>query len=170
VYFYLRRQLLPTTIQPQWRSLFDYITACYSLGRRETIMADSSLSLRAARSALGVAIDNARAPTFTAVAQILSRRHRQQWIPASALLPDNLKSCWSSFVKNSSRVDLHGTDSFGTVEGYYLLRHKFGNSFYFWSCPSPSFPTIEEAVHAATSSPRGEPPSHLNSLARTIEK
>jgi uncharacterized protein VirK/YbjX len=72
---------------------------------------------------------------MSAIALALSRRHRQQWVSASFLLPDYTKNYQKTIVKNSFWVDLFGTDYFESVEGYYLLRHKHGAQYYFLFIP-----------------------------------
>jgi hypothetical protein len=81
-------------------------------------MSSNNLSVTAAKLALKEEVNKARPITKSAIALALSRRHRQQWVSASLLLPDYMKNYWKTIVKNSFRVDLFGTDYFESGEGY----------------------------------------------------
>jgi len=82
-----------------------------------------------------------------------------------------MKNCWQTFARNSFKIGLRGTDYFESVEGYYLLRHFFGNEYYFWCCPRESFGSsdIDDVANAATQASPSEAPPYLRGLTRGIE-
>lgn len=89
-------------------------------------------SKREAKLSLTLAWDECRPEILSSIAETLNERLPQQWVNVTSVLPQGLPTrSWRSMWKKSMEIGLRLTE-YVPVEGYYLLRHKFGNSFYLW--------------------------------------
>jgi hypothetical protein len=96
-------------------------------------------SKREAKIALTLAWDECRPEVLSSIAAALSERLPSTWVNVTSVLPQGLPTrSWRSLWKNAMEVGLRTTE-YVPVEGYYMLRHKFGNSYYVWVIPRSDF-------------------------------
>lgn len=94
---------------------------------------------REAKIALTLAWDECRPEILSSIAAALSGRLPATWVNVTSVLPQGLPTrSWRSLWKNAMEVGLRTTE-YVPVEGYYLLRHKFGNSYFVWVIPRSDF-------------------------------
>lgn len=87
---------------------------------------------REAKIALTLAWDEYRSDILSSIARALSERLPKQWVAVTSVLPQGMPTrSWRSLWKNAMEIGLRTTE-YIPVEGYYLLRHKFGNAYFLW--------------------------------------
>lgn len=117
-------------------------------------------SKREAKIGLTLTWDEYRPMILSSIAQSLVERLPGQWVAVTSVLPQGLPTrSWRSLWKKTMEVGLRETE-YVPVEGFYLLRHKFGNAYFVWCISRDSFSGELDALvdRAQSMSPRGSIP------------
>lgn len=94
---------------------------------------------REAKIALTITWDEYRPGILSSIAKALAERMPGQWVAVTSVLPQGLPTrSWRSLWKDAMEVGIRATE-YVPVEGYYLLRHKFGNAYFVWCISRDSF-------------------------------
>ena len=125
---------------------------------------------REAKIALTKTWDDCRNEILYSIAMALAERMPGQWVSVTSVLPQGIPSrSWRSLWKNAMEIGMRATE-YVPVEGHYLLRHKFGNSYFVWCIPRSDFSgELDTLVDRATTvTPHGSVPG-ITELQHSID-